>query len=487
MSWSETKDGGLVWDADAQTASLKMVASVWKRPGSYRQFLGEHSPLFMPAPNLAARRPDLCVVIAGDVSRKNDRWWLTPVCDPADDFRKPWVSGDARAKLKLDAPAGIRLALDGEWLGLGGAELRHGQLLDAVPALGAPAAWLIQLGDVSPEPPARGALLAAERSGGFSFEERDDGIHGVLRRGTQDLRLSSLDLFRRVLLSPLCRQLRSLELHIFALDAVTDVAEFVAQHEALARTAPFKVTVVDDAQRQTRPTQTSALRPVAQFPAERWRCVPLSWEDNRWVLRHLGEVWRWEEVDDALVAIGVDGERAAWSTPWFSIQHAADEQWQHTLQGFRLLPQPSPFLAGTRLLPHGALSAAVVAVFADQLETEGDGASAIIGKAASGDVAAIKQLWSPYHRMGGASNREVFEGEHCAGFFERVRVRMWRDFHRDLPAILSHPMLQRVEQLTLSGAESYWDEATQQALLESPQFTIDDSHRDDGEVVLVRR
>ena len=99
----------------------------------------------------------------------------------------------------------------------------------------------------------------------------------------------------------------------------------------------------------------------------------------------------------------------------------------------------------------------------------------------------MKQLWSPYHRMGGASNREVFEGEHCAGFFERVSVRMWRDFHRDLPAILSHPMLQRLEQLTLSGAESYWDEATQQALMGFPRFTVDDSHRDDGKVVLIRR
>ena len=353
LSWSETKDGELVWDADSQSASLKMVASVWKRPGSYRQFLGEHSPLFMPAPNLAARRPDLCVVIAGDVSRKDDRWWLTPVCDPAGDFRKPWGSGDARAKLKLEAPAGIRLALDGEWLGLGGAELRDGQLLDAVPALGAPAAWMIQLGESPPPLPTLGPLVAAERSGGFSVEALEDGVHGVLRRGTQDLRLSSLDLFRRVLLSPLSRQLRSLELHVFALDGDADVAEFIAQHEALARTAPFTVTVVEDAPKQFRSSRSSTLSPVAQFPAQQWRCVPLTWSHGGWLLRHEGEVWRWDEVDGALFAVGVDGERAPRPTSWLTIQHAADEQWQHALNGFRLLPQPSPFLEGARSLPQG--------------------------------------------------------------------------------------------------------------------------------------
>ncbi len=486
VSWSETKDGELVWDADALTASLKMVAAVWKRPGSYRQFLGEHSPLFVPAPNLAARRPDLGVVLAGDVWLESGRWWLKPVCDPSDDFTRPWVSGDARAKLRLDAPAGVRLALDGAWLGLEGAELRHGQLLDAVPALGAPAAWLVQLDERPPALPALGPLVAAERCGAFTFEQRSDGLHGVLRRGTQRLGLSSLDLFRRVLLSPLSRRLRSLELHVFALDAVTEL-DFIAQHEALARTAPFTVTVVHEATKQTPVGRSSSLRPVAQFPADRWRCVPLSWDDGHWVLRHPGEVWRWEEVEGALFTLGLDGERAPRSTPWLSIQHAADDQWQHAVSGFRLLPQPSPFLAGARLLPDGPLRPALVAVFADQLESERDGASVLIGQAARGDVAAVKQLWSPYHRMGGASNRDVFEGEHCAGFFERLRVRMWREFHKDLPAILSHPMLQRLEQLTLVGADSHWDESAQRALLTFSEFEADESRRDEGEVVVFRR
>ncbi len=37
----------------------------------------------------------------------------------------------------------------------------------------------------------------------------------------------------------------------------------------------------------------------------------------------------------------------------------------------------------------------------------------------------------------------------CCGFFQKVSIAPWTGFHLDLPIILNHPMLQRLERLDL--------------------------------------
>ncbi|MBL8918842.1 MAG: hypothetical protein JNJ54_08295 [Myxococcaceae bacterium] len=190
------------------------------------------------------------------------------------------------------------------------------------------------------------------------------------------------------------------------------------------------------------------LTPHALFPGAPWRSLPLRRQEALWVLEHRGVVLRWQERDGSLYERLATGEVLANPVRW----HERPQRGKHasTLpDDFLLLPGPSAFLAGERLLPAGPLSGGLVAVFADALAMHGDVAAPLLNAAAAGDEPSVRTLWSPYASTAGAIVRPAFEGSHCGGFFEEVVIRAWRGMERDLPVLAAHPMLQRLRKLTL--------------------------------------
>jgi hypothetical protein len=381
----------------------------------------------MPERNRAAARPESLDAAIARLEARPDGVLLSPVASSDTIF----VDGER-------APALVK----------------GGAVVDFKPALGPVASWFLEVERDHPLTfDELGPLWPAWRCGAFSYTVDGRGRWtGTLRGGDHSLGLDSLDWLRRVLSSQLAARFDTLSVEPSRVDDRTPWSDFVAAHHALAGLTPFTLRVVEPSRpppplRMERP----AVTPHAQFLDAGWRLVPLQWEHGLWVLRAGGDVWRWRPEGDHLVAVGSGLESV---TPFFSTNWNTHRDWAHSLSNFRLLPGPSAFLSNRRRLPEGPLTPTLVSVFADQLEAEGDCAAPLLLAVAEGgaeSAQALASLHHPYALDRELRPRPVFRGEQCCGFVTRATVAMWFRFHRDLPVLLAHPMLQRLERLDLVG------------------------------------
>jgi hypothetical protein len=382
-----------------------------------------YSPLLLPERNHAAGRPDSLDAAIATLEPGPDGVLFSPA-SPADQF---FVDGEP-------APALVR----------------GSAIVDFKPRLGPVTSWFLEVERDHPlTGDELGPLWPAWRAGGFTYSVDQRGRwSGTLRGGAHSLGLDSLAWLRRVLSSPLVDRFASLSVEPSRVDDTSPWSDFVEAHQALAQLAPFEVRVMKASRPGANPSRVRPpVTPHAQFPAAGWHLVPLQWEEGFWVLRAGGDLWRWRGEGDTLIAVGA--ERA---TPFFTMCRNTDGAWEHSLSNFRLLPGPSAFLSNRRKLPDGALTPTLVSVFADQLEAEGDCAAPLLLSLALERPDAAQALASLHHPY--AMDRElkpgpVFKGQQCCGFVTHATVTMWSRFHRDLPVVLSHPMLQRLERLDL--------------------------------------
>lgn len=176
---------------------------------------------------------------------------------------------------------------------------------------------------------------------------------------------------------------------------------------------------------------------------------PLTFDRGDWLLRLDGTVQRYSLVDDALRWRRPDEQLQP--LPWFT---------PHRLPSSPtvvFLPGPSPFLAGARRLAAGApLTPARVSVFVDELAEAGDLAAEGLAAIAAGHSeghrwhARLLAPWARPERAVAEGGLDPAEGEHVGGFFTSLRVGPWLDFHRDVPVLLSHPLLSRLERLAFT-------------------------------------
>lgn len=422
VPWSPARRGRLVRESDGSIALWTRVLR-WNRRRAV-VLLG-YSPLLLPERNHAASRPEGADSAVALLEVQPEGVLLSPVSG-ADCL---FVDGDP-------APALVR----------------GSAIVDFKPALGPVTSWFLEV-----EPghtlttDELGPLWPAWRCGAFTYSTDERGRWtGTLRGGDHSLGLDSLAWLRRVLSSPLADRFDRLSVEPSRIDEASSWSDFVEAHHVLARAAPFSIQV----EARSRPPlrlkpERPAVTPHAQFLDAGWHVVPLAWEHGVWVLRAGGDEWRWRPDGDQLVAVGSGPEQV---TPFFSVCRNTDGHWTHSLSNFRLLPGPSAFLSNRRRLPAGPLTPTLVSVFADQLESEGDCAGRLLIALAQGGAEATHARECLHHPY--AVDRElkpgpVFQGEQCCGFVIRATVAMWSRFHADLPVLLAHPMLQRLERLDL--------------------------------------
>lgn len=309
-------------------------------------------------------------------------------------------------------------------------ELSDGDVVEADSERGPWLAWVVRFEGTEPGDTGVGPLWQPLRNGTFTLE-------GTAGRLQGDRRFPSLEWLRRILASDFAARLTSLDLELTRTDAGTDWNELAIEHHRLAAGAAFQLRL-SVPRRKPREERTSA--PWVLIPAERHHAPlerveggwALSLKGSRFVFAITSEGLALEQKDLALSAV------SAWFTPV-----------QLTGVGCVFLPGPSPFLAGQRALVE--LDAEAVRSFALSL---GDDCAAegLLAIASGAPTAALwlSRLLTPYQR------RTVLEGfvshddgEHCCGFFTKLRVAPWLDFERDLPVLLAHPLMQHLSSLEL--------------------------------------
>jgi hypothetical protein len=386
------------------------------------------------------------------------------------------------------------------------------------------ACWVVQFPRQKQLDTALGPLWRAFRTGALTLTagSKKRGWSAVLRGGTFDLALDSLQRLRALLMCDFAQQLESLTLHCAASDPSVDWPTFVAAHLELAKTAPFAVGLFtphpaagatllpslssvaafgsgsrwDNEQPDARlngaqlsakgwvtltpddwvdvngstvrfhptqrvPAEPARTAPWVLLPARRWSQVKLDALHGDWSA-HVDGVTRWVTTK-AGVHQRLADETLGPLVPWFTVTQSASGT------AFFFMPGPSPFLAGERTLPANvALTHENVTIFIDELLQQGDCAGE--GLAAIAAQAPDAQMWharllAPYgaQQTFAVAHIDPSEGAHCGGFFRILRVRPWLDFTKDLPVLLSHPLLCRLERLELVYASS--PTSTQQVTL----------------------
>lgn len=358
----------------------------------------------------------------GALGLLGDEWWLAPAEDV-----KLFADGTRQ-------PDSFRL--------------RHGQVIDVPDEHDAGATFAVELTNAALDT-GLGPLWLAAKSGAFSFEESPRGIVGVLLHGSTGRHLDSLELLRRVLASPIARQIARLEVHVASSDETTDWPAFMEHHRELAGAARFEVELIDRPPQESRQPQVWSLQPHALFPTEGWRAEPLERRDGFWCLKRNGVLLRWQEVDGTLRERLPNGTPIPTRVIWHQRVQRGPDILDRLPDDFLLMPGASDFLSRKRLLPPGPLSRPVLEVFADELEQSADAAAPLLQAALRGEKAGLHGLWQPFALTAGPMIRPVFEGEHLAGFFETVTIRPWYGFQADFEALVTHPMLQRLRRIDL--------------------------------------
>lgn len=323
-------------------------------------------------------------------------------------------------------------------------KLSHGDVIEHEGA-----SWLVRFPREGTLDTGLGPLWRAFRTGALTLdttgatnvttrgEERHKAApswHAVLRGGTFDLAHDSLQRLRSLLLSDLTGKVESIELHCASSASTVDWPVFIAAHQELARTAPFKLTLFAPhpavgAKPLTRLENTTAAAEFVDFgsgtrwaneqpnhrlngaelsakgwvtlstndwvetPAQTIRLRPSSLTENP--LAQLASApWvvlparRWLQVPlEALYgdwALRIDGTSRWVVTEQGVRQRQADESlgaplpWftvNQTAKGtaFFFIPGPSPFFAGAKTLPaNAALTPENVKIFIDELLQLGD-------------------------------------------------------------------------------------------------------------------
>lgn len=239
----------------------------------------------------------------------------------------------------------------------------------------------------------------------------------------------------------------------------------VSPGDVIDRVTSQAVTVESSRPKAAPVTRGAEVQPWALFPGGALPDVALTEEHGVFVLRHGAEVRRWVALHDGLHELRAGEVPSPHVTPFFSLVPTAREEWRRALTRFVLLPGPSSFLRGLTRLPDGPLTENLVAVFADELATQGDCAAPGLNALASRHADA--QLWHerllvPFARRADpliAKRTLLLSGEHCAGFFTNASITTWKDFAGELPMLLKQPMLQRLERLDLLAERAEEDDA----------------------------
>jgi hypothetical protein len=198
-----------------------------------------------------------------------------------------------------------------------------------------------------------------------------------------------------------------------------------------------------------RATKPSAQQPPwVLLPAEQWHHAPLRADGDLWSFSRGGKTSYWKPETDGLRVMHAD-ESEGELVPWFCPCRVFDTA------GVVFLPGASPFLSGQNRLPEGVLSPTLVQTFAAELKRGEDIVADGLACLVSGGVEAKRwwpRLLAPYGGVGAppaASFLTPRAGKHIGGFFEMLSVTAWVNFERDLPVVLSHPLMVRLRRLEI--------------------------------------
>lgn len=190
-----------------------------------------------------------------------------------------------------------------------------------------------------------------------------------------------------------------------------------------------------------------AVTPWCLLPENHWEHRPLERCGADWILRVESHVSRWS-VSPTGVRRRLADESLGELHSWFDRVELAERN------AFVFLPGRSPFFGGRCFPTTAPLTLEAVRIFVDELLQDGDVVGEALSAITEGSPSAaiwLTRLLGSYGRqpavfVGGI---DPTEGDRCGIFFITLRVRPWLDFHKDVPLLLSHPMMCRLERLEL--------------------------------------
>lgn len=202
-------------------------------------------------------------------------------------------------------------------------------------------------------------------------------------------------------------------------------------------------------------------QPRALFPSERWRCAAFEPTPEGWVVENAGLVTRWQVAADGIREVLANeslGEVCAWFQPVVLEQRDA----------FIPLPRRSRFLNGERgCEPNAQRMSVLVDMLLEEDDAAAEGLSVILQEGPDAE-AWLRQLLSPYGKADLWGAGIALDACQRTGFyFTSMRFKPWRDFQRDVPVLMGHPMLAHLRRLEIVTTDETLFERINGAVAES--------------------